>query len=125
MITAGRGQLKLCSRPMYLCMIGTNEPQATRAGRNACASEKQVKRLLQEFGLITYLIQRPAMLFRRGHRILSFVVPTEKRIRHMPIVEGPEKHLLGVVSIRDMLETMVQEKKKEKAELQDYIGGSY
>eukprot|EP00243_Klebsormidium_subtile_P013112 TRINITY_DN8415_c0_g1_i1.p1 TRINITY_DN8415_c0_g1~~TRINITY_DN8415_c0_g1_i1.p1 ORF type:complete len:235 (-),score=51.30 TRINITY_DN8415_c0_g1_i1:206-910(-) len=50
---------------------------------------------------------------------------TEKRIRHMPIVEGPEKHLLGVVSIRDMLDTMVQEKKKEKAELQDYIGGSY
>lgn len=49
----------------------------------------------------------------------------EKRIRHMPIVEGPEKHLLGVVSIRDMLDTMVQEKKKEKAELQDYIGGSY
>lgn len=49
----------------------------------------------------------------------------EKRIRHMPIVEGPEKHLLGVVSIRDMLDTMVQEKKKEKAELQGYIGGSY
>jgi CBS domain-containing protein len=48
---------------------------------------------------------------------------TEKRIRHLPIVE--EGHLAGIVSIGDLVKELVKEQKYQIAYLTDYITGKY
>ncbi|GBG64636.1 hypothetical protein CBR_g45690 [Chara braunii] len=47
------------------------------------------------------------------------------RIRHIPIVLGPEQKLVGIVSIRDMVETILREKEDVQRRLQNYISGIY
>ncbi len=46
---------------------------------------------------------------------------TEKRIRHLPIVDGNE--LLGVVSIGDLVKTMLAEQQFVIEQLEQYISG--
>ena len=46
---------------------------------------------------------------------------TEKRIRHLPIVDGDE--LLGVVSIGDLVKTMLAEQQFVIEQLEQYISG--
>ena len=46
---------------------------------------------------------------------------TEKRIRHLPIVDG--KDLLGVVSIGDLVKTMLAEQQFVIEQLEQYISG--
>ncbi len=46
---------------------------------------------------------------------------TEKRIRHLPIVDGEE--LLGVVSIGDLVKTMLAEQQFVIEQLEQYISG--
>ncbi len=46
---------------------------------------------------------------------------TDKRIRHLPIVDGEE--LLGVVSIGDLVKTMLAEQQFVIEQLEQYISG--
>ncbi len=48
---------------------------------------------------------------------------TNCRCRHLPIVENNE--LLGIVSIGDLVKSLVDEKETEIAQLNQYIAGSY
>lgn len=49
-------------------------------------------------------------------------VMTERRIRHLPVVEG--KRLLGVVSIGDVVKERLAETEHEAAALKSYITGA-
>jgi CBS domain-containing protein len=46
---------------------------------------------------------------------------TEKRIRHLPVVEGDE--LIGVISIGDCVKAVIDEQKHEIEDLRRYIAG--
>ena len=46
---------------------------------------------------------------------------TEKRIRHLPVVDG--KELLGVVSIGDLVKSMLAEQQFVIEQLEQYISG--
>jgi CBS domain-containing protein len=46
---------------------------------------------------------------------------TEKRIRHLPVVEGGE--LIGVISIGDCVKAVIDEQKHEIEDLRRYIAG--
>jgi len=50
-------------------------------------------------------------------------IMTTCRCRHLPIVEGGE--LLGIVSIGDLVKTILEEKESEIQQLSHYITGSY
>ena len=52
---------------------------------------------------------------------MSFV--TEKRIRHIPVVEG--KKMKGMVSIGDIVRAVVDEHREEVKRLSNYIQGGY
>ena len=44
---------------------------------------------------------------------------TEKRIRHMPVIEGDQ--LVGIVSIGDVVKRKIEETEQEAAALKEYI----
>ena len=46
---------------------------------------------------------------------------TEKRIRHLPVVE--EGALVGVISIGDLVKAVIDEQKHEIEDLRRYIAG--
>jgi CBS domain-containing protein len=46
---------------------------------------------------------------------------TEKRIRHLPVVESG--HLLGVLSIGDLVKAVIEDQQREIEQLQHYISG--
>jgi CBS domain-containing protein len=46
---------------------------------------------------------------------------TEKRIRHLPVVENG--NLIGVVSIGDLVKAVIDEQKHEIEDLRRYIAG--
>ena len=51
---------------------------------------------------------------------------TEKRIRHIPVVEKKTDHVLGVISIGDVLKAIISEQKILIDNLSSYImGGKY
>ncbi len=50
-------------------------------------------------------------------------IMTENRIRHVPILEGPE--LKGLISIGDVVKAQVREKEVENRYLKEYIEGKY
>ena len=49
-------------------------------------------------------------------------IMTEKRIRHLPVMEN--EHLLGVISIGDVLREVIHEQKFMIGQLEHYITGS-
>ena len=51
----------------------------------------------------------------------SMQVMTEKRIRHLPIVE--HKEVVGIVSIGDLVKAIIEEQQFELEHLQHYIAG--
>ncbi|RMH88613.1 CBS domain-containing protein [Lysobacter pythonis] len=51
----------------------------------------------------------------------SMQVMTEKRIRHLPIVE--HKEVVGIVSIGDLVKAVIAAQRAELRHLQDYIAG--
>lgn len=66
--------------------------------------------------------------FHKNNKIKSSVVDVmglmvENNIRHVPVVEGGS--FLGMVSIRDVVTTMLEEHREEVGRLHEYISGSY
>lgn len=48
---------------------------------------------------------------------------TERRIRHLPVCEGD--HLVGIVSIGDIVKERFEELRDQTRQLEDYVSGSY
>jgi CBS domain-containing protein len=48
---------------------------------------------------------------------------TERRCRHLPVVDG--EHMVGIVSLGDLVKYMLVEKEAEVEQLSSYISGSY
>jgi CBS domain-containing protein len=46
---------------------------------------------------------------------------TERRIRHLPVVDGDE--LLGMLSIGDLVKAVIEDQRQEIEHLQNYIAG--
>lgn len=51
------------------------------------------------------------------------VIMTEKRIRHIPVIE--DNHLVGLISIGDVVKQIISEQQFKIRELEKYIQGSY
>ncbi len=69
-----------------------------------------------------------------GHKEIVFVTPeieiqeamaimTEKRIRHLPVLEDGE--LAGIVSVGDLIKQVSKDRKAQIQYLTDYIAGKY
>lgn len=48
---------------------------------------------------------------------------TERRVRHLPVVDGD--HIIGVVSIGDLVKWTISAQEEQIAQLQNFITGSY
>lgn len=59
---------------------------------------------------------------RPTDRILHVMnIMTQERIRHVPVVDGEDDHLVGLVSIGDMVKNRLDEIEMEAESLRDYI----
>lgn len=54
---------------------------------------------------------------------LCMQLMTDKKIRHLPVMEN--QNLVGVVSIGDVVKSVIAHQKVEIDSLRDYIGGGY
>ena len=50
-------------------------------------------------------------------------IMSDKHIRHLPVMDGEE--LVGIISINDLVTTIINEQKAQIASLESYISGSY
>ena len=50
-------------------------------------------------------------------------IMSDKHIRHLPVMDGQE--LVGIISINDLVTTLINEQKAQIASLESYISGSY
>ena len=50
-------------------------------------------------------------------------IMSDKHIRHLPVMDG--KELVGIISINDLVTTLINEQKSQIASLESYISGSY
>jgi len=50
-------------------------------------------------------------------------IMTQKGIRHLPIMDGPK--LVGIISMRDIVDVQLEESKAQVRYLGDYISGGY
>ena len=66
----------------------------------------------------------PVMYVTPGQTIEECMqLMTSRRIRHLPVVEGD--HVLGVISIGDLVNWMLESQQQEIGHLRSYIAGSY
>jgi CBS domain-containing protein len=83
-------------------------PQALDVGRTPV-------REVMTTGLLTV---RPEQWIKEAMRLM-----TEKRVRHLPVVEGDR--VIGLVSIGDLTKWMSRDLEQEVYELSSYIVGAY
>lgn len=50
-------------------------------------------------------------------------IMSDRHIRHLPVMDGNE--LVGIISINDLVSTLISEQKSQIASLESYISGSY
>ena len=50
-------------------------------------------------------------------------IMSDKHIRHLPVMDG--KELVGIISINDLVTTLINEQKHQIASLESYISGNY
>ncbi|WP_337045017.1 CBS domain-containing protein [Emticicia sp. 17c] len=50
-------------------------------------------------------------------------IMSDKHIRHLPVMDGDA--LVGIISINDLVTTLINEQKAQIASLESYISGSY
>jgi CBS domain-containing protein len=50
-------------------------------------------------------------------------IMSDKHIRHLPVMDGQQ--LIGIISINDLVSTLINEQKSQIASLESYISGSY
>jgi len=50
-------------------------------------------------------------------------IMSDKHIRHLPVMDG--KELVGIISINDLVTTLINEQKSQIASLESYISGGY
>jgi len=73
---------------------------------------------------VSDVMSKPVISARPDDSIESCMeVMTNCRCRHLPIVEGDE--LLGIVSIGDLVKTVVEDQQAQIDQLNQYIAGSY
>jgi len=53
----------------------------------------------------------------------ALVIVNSKNCRHLPVVDGDR--VIGVISVRDLVNTMVRDQEYRITELTDYISGKY
>jgi CBS domain-containing protein len=54
---------------------------------------------------------------------VAMQIMSDKHIRHLPVMEGDT--LAGIISINDVVSSIMQEQKSQIASLQGYISGNY
>ncbi len=91
-------------------------------------SERDVVRGLQQDGRsvldrpVESLMTRQVVTCKRDAAIEDLMtVMTQRRIRHVPVVDGDE--LVGIVSIGDVVKSRIGELESERDGLVAYIGG--
>ena len=53
----------------------------------------------------------------------AMLIMSEKHIRHLPVMDAST--LVGIISINDVVTTIIREQKNQIASLESYISGSY
>jgi CBS domain-containing protein len=68
------------------------------------------------------IMTRDVLFVRPEHTIEEcMALMTERRIRHLPVLEG--KRLIGILSIRDLVDALVSQKQFVIEQLENYITG--
>jgi CBS domain-containing protein len=72
--------------------------------------------------LVREIMERDVIHVRPDHSIeLCMALMTDKRVRHLPVVEG--KKVIGIISIGDLLKSIISKQKFVIDELEHYIRG--
>jgi CBS domain-containing protein len=73
---------------------------------------------------VTEIMSRPVVTVTPGHTVEECMrLMTDKRIRHLPVVEGTS--IVGIVSIGDLVRSMLTVQGEMIQQLQQYINGPY
>ena len=74
--------------------------------------------------LVADIMSSPVITVSPGHTVEECMrMMTDKRIRHLPVVEGMA--ILGIVSIGDLVRSMITVQGEMIQQLQQYINGPY
>ncbi len=72
--------------------------------------------------MVSDIMQRDVIHVRPEQPVeLCMALMTEKRVRHLPVLEGEK--VIGIVSIGDLLKTIISKQKFSIDELEHYIRG--